>query len=126
MGTIDDLRRWHLALKNGSVLSREMLGIATTPYVFPNGEISERGFGFTVGSIDGRRLVFSSGDGMSHSRHGFLLDQDISVVVNVNFEIVYDDDQPSDLRNQLLGGILQTNTITVFGQEVSLTEFTSE
>jgi len=59
--TVDDLLRWHLALRAGSVLSPELLERAWSPRTLPDGTVSGYGFGWQICTLAGHRTVEHGG-----------------------------------------------------------------
>lgn len=83
--TVDDLHRWNEALLAGKLVSRASLEKAWTPYTFTDGKKSHYGFGWNLGTWNGRRVVHHGGG--IHGFFGALLffpDQRITAVVLSN------------------------------------------
>ena len=56
-----DLLRWHKALFNGALIDKELLHIATQPYLLKNGTPGEYGYGWFPSTIDSTQTIEHSG-----------------------------------------------------------------
>lgn len=83
--TVDDLLRWHLALRLNSIIPRTLLERAWRPRTLPDGTRSGYGFGFQLCTLADHRTVEHGG-----FINGFLAnalqlpDDDLDVIVLVN------------------------------------------
>jgi CubicO group peptidase (beta-lactamase class C family) len=66
----DDIYKWHQALYNHQLVTKETLDKATTPFKFPDGTFSEYGYGWFIKNIDGSKAIEHSG-----STDGFQSDE---------------------------------------------------
>ncbi|MCI0601915.1 serine hydrolase [bacterium] len=85
VSTVDDLLRWDIALRNGSVVPRELLDLAWKGRILPDGTPSGYGFGWKVCKIEGYRTIehggFINGFNATAIR---LPDEDLNIIVLVN------------------------------------------
>ena len=120
VSTLADLRRWHTALKDGSLISRATFERMITPVTLADGTVSQRGLAFMVGSVSGERLIYNSGDIYTHTRHAFLADRDLSIIVNTNVSPENDFDQSGRIRNQLIGKLMNTRFMQLYGEGIDV------
>ena len=66
----DDIYKWHQALYNQQLVKKETMEKATTPFKFPDGTLSEYGYGWFIKNIDGSKTIEHSG-----STDGFQSDE---------------------------------------------------
>jgi CubicO group peptidase (beta-lactamase class C family) len=59
--TVDDILRWHLALRSDSVVPPALLKTGWQPRTLPSGVVSGYGFGFKLCSLQGHRTVEHGG-----------------------------------------------------------------
>jgi len=98
--TVDDLLRWHLALRAGSVLSPELLERAWTPRTLPDGTVSGYGFGWQICTLAGHRTVEHGGFIPGFQAAALQLPDDgLDVIVLVNNGS--DDPEPGSLARRL-------------------------
>ena len=85
MSNVDDIYKWHQALYNGTLVKKETLDKATTPYRFLNGTLSQYGYGWFLKNIDEIKTIEHSGstDGFQ-SDEIYLPDEDVFVVALYN------------------------------------------
>ena len=97
--TVEDLRRWNMALLSGKLISKESLEKAWTPTKLNDGSISTYAFGWEVGDYEGRRMVHHNGGihGFTSSMYFFPEDK-LTIVVLTNGSSV----DPSLLAQRLV------------------------
>lgn len=61
LSTAMDLLRWHQALFDGKLISKEMLKKATSPFTLKNGRLSEYGYGWFISNLDSMTTIEHSG-----------------------------------------------------------------
>jgi len=85
MSNADDLFKWHQALYNNKLVTRESLNKAFTPYQFADGTYSEYGYGWFIKSLNGSKTIEHSGstDGFQ-SDEIYLPDKHVFVVTLFN------------------------------------------
>ena len=59
--TVEDLFKWHLGLYRYSILKKESLAKAVTPFVLNDGQKTKYGFGWDLDSLDGSAAIQHSG-----------------------------------------------------------------
>lgn len=120
VSTLADLRRWHLALKSGSLISRESFALMIEPVQLSNGTRSQRGLAFEVGDVAGEKIIYNSGDIYTHTRHAFLAGRDLSVIVNTNVDIDGNFDIGGRVRDQFVGKLMNTKTMNLYGTTIDV------
>ncbi|MEO0608439.1 MAG: serine hydrolase domain-containing protein, partial [Pseudomonadota bacterium] len=120
VSTLGDLRKWHLALKSGSLLSESSLAEMVKPVVLADGSRSERGLAFMIGEAQGERFVYNSGDLYTHTRHAFFLHRDISVIVNANVDIEGNFDLAGRVRDQIIAKLENTPHLEMYGEAIDV------
>ncbi|WP_162789558.1 serine hydrolase domain-containing protein [Altererythrobacter sp. ZODW24] len=122
VSTLSDLHKWHLALKDGTLISRSMFDRATTQVLLTDGTKSYRGFAFMIGWANGTKMVYNSGDINTHTRHAFAAAEDLSIILNTNVSFADDGGMPSTVRNQINGKLMSTQMLDFYGQTIDLNE----
>ncbi len=122
VSTLADLRRWHVALKDGALLSPESFALMIEPVRLANGTISQRGFAFMVGSVAGEKVIYNSGDIYTHTRHAFLADRDLSIIVNSNVDIDGNFDVGGRVRDQIIGKLMNSETMDLYGTTINVSD----
>lgn len=122
VSTISDLRRWHIALKNETLISAKSLLLMTEPVRLGNGQLSQRGLAFMVGKVAGEKVIYNSGDIYTHTRHAFFLDRDISIIVNTNVDIDGNFDVGGRVRDQIIGKVMNSETMELYGTTINVSE----
>lgn len=120
VSTLNDLRKWHNALRQHTLMSRESFAKMVKPVILADGTVSERGFAFNLGRIGGERVIYNSGDIYTHTRHAFFLDQDISIIVNANVDIEGNFDIAGRVRDQILGKMKNTYELDMYGTTIDV------
>jgi len=106
--TADDLLRWHLALRAGSVVPKPLLARAWAARVLPDGTPSGYGFGFKVCALAGERTVEHGG-----FINGFLASalqvpaRELDVIALVNSDA--DNPDPGKLSRRIARFVLMGN-----------------
>ncbi|MDP4260251.1 MAG: serine hydrolase [Bacteroidota bacterium] len=70
VSNVDDIYKWHQALYNYQLVSKNSLERATTPFRFADGALSEYGYGWFIKNLDGSKTIEHSG-----STDGFQSDE---------------------------------------------------
>ncbi|MDB5003415.1 MAG: CubicO group peptidase beta-lactamase class family [Mucilaginibacter sp.] len=85
MTNAGDLFKWHQALSAGKLVSPKTLQQAYTPYQFPDGSLSEYGYGWFIRNLDGSKTIEHSGstDGYQTDEI-YLPEQDVFVAALFN------------------------------------------
>ena len=85
MSTVDDLYKWTQALYQYKIIKKETLENATKPYTLSDGSVTDYGYGFFLGNIQGSREVYHPG-GVSgfQSFTTYLPDEDVLVAMLTN------------------------------------------
>lgn len=122
VSTLSDLRRWHVALKDGTLISAESFALMIEPVRLASGDLSQRGLAFMVGSVAGERVIYNSGDIYTHTRHAFLADRDLSVVVNTNVDIDGNFDVGGRVRDQIIGKLMNSETMNLYGTTINVSD----
>lgn len=122
VSTVSDLRRWHVALQDGTVISTESFALMTRPVLLANGEMSQRGMAFAVGSIAGEKVIYNSGDIYTHTRHAFLANRDLSIIVNTNVDIDGNFDEGGRVRDQIIGKLMNSQTMNMYGATIDVSD----
>ncbi|HEX7753768.1 MAG TPA: serine hydrolase domain-containing protein [Niabella sp.] len=80
-----DLLRWHSALFNGAIISKELLATATQPFRLRDGSLSEYGYGWFISAIDSIKTIEHSGstDGYQ-SDLVYIPEQDLRIITLFN------------------------------------------
>lgn len=100
LSTVEDMYRWHLALKRGTVLSPESQRKAMTPHAVTNNPQTHYGYAWFVSkNPEGKLLVEHGGDGNFMSIFHRYLDEDTVLIVGVN--LTYRDRVGSPVRRQV-------------------------
>lgn len=83
--TADDLFNWNQSLKSGKLLSKPMLEKAWTPATLRDGTVTDYGFGWYIGQLQGSPLVEHGGNMGGYMSHAIYLPrEDVLVVVLLN------------------------------------------
>jgi D-alanyl-D-alanine carboxypeptidase len=83
--TVDDLLRWHLALRRGSVVPQALLQRAWQPRDLPDGRQSGYGFGFQVCTVEAHRSIEHGGFINGFLANALMLPDDgLDIIVLVN------------------------------------------
>jgi len=122
VSTLSDLRRWHVALKDGTLLSAGSFALMIEPVRLANGTVSQRGLAFMVGHVAGEKIVYNSGDIYTHTRHAFLADRDLSIIVNTNVDIDGNFDVGGRVRDQIIGKLMNSETMDLYGTIINVSE----
>jgi CubicO group peptidase (beta-lactamase class C family) len=61
VSNVDDIYKWHKALYNQQLVTKETLAKATTPFRFPDKSFSEYGYGWFIKNLDGSGTIEHSG-----------------------------------------------------------------
>lgn len=67
ISTVDDLARWARALTSGTLMRQDLCERMTTPHRLQDGQATPYGYGVTVSSCEGQRVIEHSG-----GIHGFM------------------------------------------------------
>lgn len=88
LSTVEDMYRWHLALKNNLVLSDASYRKATTPYVMVGSRqgVSYGYAWFISKNPEGKLLVEHGGDGMFMAEFRRYLDEDMVFILGINHQ----------------------------------------
>jgi CubicO group peptidase (beta-lactamase class C family) len=85
LSTIDDLARWQAALAASRLLRRETLELAYTAAALNDGKSTGYGYGWSIRSYEGNRIVEHGGELAGFHNHAlYLPDNDIFVAVLTN------------------------------------------
>lgn len=122
VSTLSDLRRWHVALKDGTLLTAESFALMIEPVRLANGSLSQRGLAFMVGNVAGEKIIYNSGDIYTHTRHAFLADRDISVIVNTNVDIDGNFDVGGRVRDQIIGKLMNSESMDLYGTTINVSK----
>jgi CubicO group peptidase (beta-lactamase class C family) len=99
ISNVDDIYKWHEALYNHKLVTKETLERATTPYKFPDSNFSQYAYGWFIKSLDGSKTIEHSGstDGFQ-SDEIYLPDENVFVVAlyncyetNMNWQLLTND-----------------------------------
>ncbi|HMS32523.1 MAG TPA: serine hydrolase [Ignavibacteria bacterium] len=71
MSTTGDLLKWNDALNSGKIVSKQLLQIAWTPFILPNGLNTNYGYGWNITPLNKRTIIKHGG-----AINGFLSDAD--------------------------------------------------
>lgn len=83
--TVEDLARWDIAVRNGSLLSAETLAEMTTPTRLTDGRTVGYGLGWGLWGYRGRRAFGHAGGTPGYTAfHGRFPDDDLSIIVLSN------------------------------------------
>lgn len=82
MMTVDDMFKWHTGLRRYTIIKKESLERALTPYTLKNGKKSNYGYGWGLNDYDGSKAQMHSGgvDGFT-SFQVYLPTEDVYVVI---------------------------------------------
>jgi CubicO group peptidase (beta-lactamase class C family) len=110
VSNVNDLFKWHQALKNGTLLKKETFQKAITPYQLSNGNRSEYGFGFFIRNENGIQSIGHGGaiDGF-RSISIYYPEQDIFIALLCNSAQDNFMDLFDNIRNPLLGNAFQSS-----------------
>lgn len=61
LSTVDDLYTWYKAVMEDKVISKQSRDEAHSPYTLTNGEITEYGYGWFIGTIQESPMIFHTG-----------------------------------------------------------------
>ena len=122
VSTLDDLHRWQRAVSNGTLISPEMFALAAAPKVLNDGSQIERGYGFFYGNVDGELIIYNTGDFFTHTRHFYMPSRDLSIILNTNGTPQYDGGQSSIVWLQIVGKVLNRQTVNIFGDDIDLND----
>ena len=120
--TLADMHKWQRALSNGTVLSQEMFALATEPKTLNDGREIARGYGFFRGMINGKLAIYNTGDFFTHTRHYYVPDRDLSIILNTNGTPQYDGGQSSIVLMQVLGKVFNTQVLEMFDSSIDLND----
>lgn len=120
--TLNDMRKWQQSLSNGTVLSKEMFALAVAPKHLNNGTKIDRGYGFAHAIINGEIAIYNTGDLYTHTRHFYLIDQDLSIILNLNGSLEYDGGLASVVFLQIIGKVLNQQTLEMFDETIDVNE----
>lgn len=81
LSTVDDLATWNEALLAEKLIKRESLEKAWTPYRLKDGSSTSYGYGWGVGTVDGRREISHGGGIHGFSSDGILYPEDRLIVI---------------------------------------------
>jgi CubicO group peptidase (beta-lactamase class C family) len=83
--TAEDFLKWHRALLRGAFIKQSTLEKAWTPAKLPDGTVTDYGYGWFVGKLQGSRLVEHGGNMGGYMSHAiYLRDEDVLVEVFMN------------------------------------------
>ena len=83
--TVDDLAKWYFAVSSGQVVSEASFNKAITPAVLNNGEITDYGYGWHFGNIQGSPMITHGGNMDGYATwSNYLLDEKVFVAVFSN------------------------------------------
>lgn len=122
VSTFTDMHRWQRAISNGTLISSEMFAFAAAPKLLNDGTQIERGYGFFIGEMDGELILYNTGDFFTHTRHFYMPSRDLSIILNTNGTPQYDGGQSSIVWLQIVGKVLNRQTINIFGDEIDLND----
>jgi CubicO group peptidase (beta-lactamase class C family) len=84
--TIEDFHKWYIALESGKLVSTALLQKAWQMKVLPNGKLTNYGYGWFVGKLNGRQLVDHGGNMGGFMSHAiYFPDESLLVAVFFNF-----------------------------------------
>jgi D-alanyl-D-alanine carboxypeptidase len=81
LSTVDDLAAWNEALPAGKLIKRETLEKAWTDYKLKDGSATGYGYGWMIGTFEGRRLITHGGGINGFMSDGLLLPEERLIVV---------------------------------------------
>jgi CubicO group peptidase (beta-lactamase class C family) len=81
LSSVDDLASWNEALLSGKLIQRDSLEKAWTPYKLKDGSSSRYGYGWGIGTVDGRRVISHGGGIHGFSSDGILYPEDRLIVI---------------------------------------------
>ena len=81
LSSVDDLASWNEALLAGKLIKRESLEKAWTPYKLKDGSSARYGYGWGIGTVDGRRTISHGGGILGFSSDGILYPEDRLIVI---------------------------------------------
>ena len=88
LSNVDDLAAWNEALLDGTLIRRETLEKAWTTHELPDGSATGYGYGWSVGELEGRRMVTHDGDINGFSSDGILFPEErMFVTILTNSEV---------------------------------------
>lgn len=122
VSTLTDMHKWQRAVSNGTVLSESMFALAAEPKRLNDGTEIARGYGFFRGTIDGQLAIYNTGDFYTHTRHYYVPERDLSVILNTNGTPEFDGGQSSIVHLQVLGKVFNTQTIEMFDSSIDLND----
>lgn len=122
VSTLADMHRWQRAVSDGTLISPEMFSLAVAPKTLNDGSQIERGYGFFYGEMDGELIIYNTGDFFTHTRHFYMPSRDLSVILNTNGTPEYDGGQSSVVWLQIVGKVLNRQTVKIFGEEIDLND----
>lgn len=120
VSTANDLIKWHRALSNGTILSKKMFEMALAPKYLNDGTKIDRGYGFAHGIFQNQNAIHNTGDLYTHTRYFYIPDQDLSIVLNMNGSIENDGGLASIVFMQIIGKVLNQQTLQMFDEVVDL------
>ncbi|MBK8565206.1 MAG: beta-lactamase family protein [Saprospiraceae bacterium] len=86
LSTVGDMYRWYLALRNGSVLKKELVEKMWMPHVAedPEGH-SHYGYGWVVQQVEGRRMIWhNGGNSVYNAIMSFDPEKDLCIIASSN------------------------------------------
>lgn len=122
VSTLEDMHRWQRAVSNGTLISPDMFALAVAPKTLNDGSQIERGYGFFYGELDGELIIYNTGDFFTHTRHFYMPARDLSIILNTNGTPEYDGGQSSIVWLQIVGKVLNLQTVEIFGDEIDLND----
>ena len=88
LSSVDDLALWNEALLSNTLIKKESLARAWTPFKLNDGTNSGYGYGWEISDYEGHRLIEHGGGIMGFSTYGMLFPDDrISIVLLTNSAI---------------------------------------
>lgn len=88
--TIEDYYKWHKALFNNQIISKEILNKATKPYVLKNGEPTNYGYGFEINDAFGIPIIHHGGRNFGYNACEIYNPQEDVLVVILNNQSMSD------------------------------------
>lgn len=120
VSTTNDLRKWQYALANGRIVSKKMFAVAAFPKYLNDGTQIDRGYGFAHGRFNNQTAIYNTGDLYTHTRLFYLIDQDLSIILNMNGSVENDGGLASVVFLQILGKILNQQKLEMFDDVIDL------
>lgn len=106
MSTVNDCYIWNKALNEGKIIKRETLEKAFVPYVLKSGKKTSYGYGWSIGEIEGQKLVQHSGGINGFLTNGiYVPSKDVYIAVFSNSNAI----APIEVSQRMLQAVLGLN-----------------